>query len=114
MKTLFRALALLPLPLLHALGSAVGWLSFLLSGTYRRRFLANAGQAGYRMSRIDGAVAEAGKLVVETPRLWFGRPVPIAWDGVELIESVRAQGRFGRERVHRYAILPPRVAGGPG
>jgi KDO2-lipid IV(A) lauroyltransferase len=92
-KTLFRALALLPLPLLHALGAAVGWLSFLASGTYRRRFVANAAQAGYRLARIGGAVAEAGKLVVETPRLWFGRPVPVAWDGAGLIEAVQAQGR---------------------
>ena len=34
MKTLFRVLALLPLPVLHAVGAALGWVSFLVSGTY--------------------------------------------------------------------------------
>jgi Kdo2-lipid IVA lauroyltransferase/acyltransferase len=92
-KTLFRAFALLPLPVLHALGAAVGWLSFLASGTYRRRFLDNAAQAGYGLSQVRAAVAEAGKLVAEVPRLWFGRPVPIEWEGAPLIAAAQARGR---------------------
>jgi Kdo2-lipid IVA lauroyltransferase/acyltransferase len=91
-KTLFRAFALLPLSLLHALGAAAGWLSFLASGTYRRRFLDNARQAGYGLASVRGAVGQAGKLIAETPRLWFGRPVPIEWDGDALIEAARARG----------------------
>ena len=93
MKTLFRAFALLPLPLLHVLGAAVGWLSFLASPTYRRRFLSNARQAGYTLAQVAAAASEAGKLVAELPRLWFGRAVPMQWDGEELIAAVRAQGR---------------------
>jgi len=90
-KTLFRAFALLPLPLLHACGAVLGWLSFLASGTYRRRFMDNAGQAGYGMATVRSAVAEAGKLIAETPRLWFGRRVRIEWDGAALIEEARAR-----------------------
>ena len=71
----------------------MGWLAFLLSPTYRRRFVANAAQAGYGLAQVRRAVAEAGKLVMETPRLWFGKPVPVRWDGAELIEAARAQGR---------------------
>ena len=93
MKRLFQLLAGWPLPLLHLAGAAVGWLAFLLSPTYRRRFLANATQAGYRFAQVRRAVAEGGKLVLETPRLWFGAPVPVQWDGAELIAALRAQGR---------------------
>jgi Kdo2-lipid IVA lauroyltransferase/acyltransferase len=92
-KTLFRALALLPLPLLHAAGAAVGWVSFLSSTTYRRRFLENARQAGLGLAQVRPAVAEAGKLLAEMPRLWFGRPVALQWDGAELIDAARAAGR---------------------
>src|SRR5690242_9876700 len=93
MKTFFRACAFLPLPVLHAVGAALGWLSFWLSPTYRGRFLENATQAGYGMDQLRGAVGQAGKLVAETPRLWFGTPVPLEWDGAELIDAARARGR---------------------
>lgn len=93
MKILFRALAQMPLVVLHGMGIAVGWLSFLLSGTYRRRFLANAHQAGFAFGRIRTAVAESGKLAMETPRLWFGAPAHLEWDGAELIEAARDSGR---------------------
>lgn len=93
MKTLFRAFALLPLPLLHAFGSLVGWVSFLASPTYRRRFLDNAGQAGYGLATVRAAVAEAGKLVTEIPRLWFGGPVRIHWEDASLIAQARDRGR---------------------
>jgi len=92
-KTLFRVLALLPLPVLHAAGAALGWVSFLASGTYRRRFIENAVQAGYGMGKVRSAVAEAGKLISEVPRLWFGRPPAIEWDGAQLIDAARARGR---------------------
>jgi Kdo2-lipid IVA lauroyltransferase/acyltransferase len=93
LTNLFRVLALLPLPLLHALGAALGWLSFLASGSYRRRFRGNAAQAGYRLGQVRAAVSEAGKLIAESPRLWFGAPVAIEWDGAELISAARARGR---------------------
>lgn len=86
-------LAFLPLPLLHALGAALGWLTFLASGTYRRRFLAHARQAGYGLTRVYPAVTETGKLIAELPRLWFGRPAPVYWEGEALIEAARASGR---------------------
>lgn len=93
MKTLFRVLALLPLPVLHAVGAVLGWVSFLASSTYRRRFIENAHQAGYAMSQVSAAVAEAGKLVFEAPRLWFGKSPRIEWEGASLIDAARAKGR---------------------
>jgi Kdo2-lipid IVA lauroyltransferase/acyltransferase len=101
-KTIFRAFALLPLPLLHALGAAVGWLSFLASPTYRRRFLDNARQAGYSLAQVGRAVGEAGKLLAELPRLWFGQPVHIEWDGAALIAAALADG-------HGIVFLTPHL-----
>lgn len=93
MKTLFRLLSVLPLFLLHALGGLLGWVAFLASPVYRRRFLANAAQAGLRFCDVRGAVAAAGALVAELPRLWYGRQPRIEWEGAELIEQARACGR---------------------
>jgi KDO2-lipid IV(A) lauroyltransferase len=93
LKTLFRLLARLPLPLLHASGVAMGWLAFLLSPTYRARFVENARQAGYAFGQVRAAVGEAGKLVGEAPRLWFGAPVRMEWEGAELIDAARREGR---------------------
>ncbi|MFC5500412.1 lysophospholipid acyltransferase family protein [Caenimonas terrae] len=93
MKTLFRLLSALPLFLLHMLGGLLGWVAFLASPVYRRRFLANAAQAGLRLADVRRAIAGAGALIAETPRLWFGRPPRIEWDGAGLIEQARAAGR---------------------
>ena len=93
MKILLRVLALLPLPILHAAGAALGWLSFMASPTYRRRFIENARQAGYGLRQVRAAVAEAGKLVIEVPRLWFGPPAALQWEGEELIAAAHAGGR---------------------
>ena len=93
MKTLFRVLAVLPLPLLHGLGALLGWVSWLASSTYRKRFLENARQAGYRTSDVLGAVAESGKLIAEVPRLWFGAQVRVRWDGDEHIRTALANGK---------------------
>lgn len=81
------------MPLLHALGAGLGWLAWLLSPTYRRRFLANAAQAGLRFAQVRQAVAESGKLIAEVPRLWFGAMPAVQWVGTENIEAARAAGR---------------------
>ncbi len=93
MLTLFRALSVLPLWLLHAAGWVLGWLAYLGSAVYRRRLRDNAAQAGMAPGRWRTAVGESGKLVAELPRLWFGAPVSIAWDGAQWIEAAHAQGR---------------------
>src|SRR5665647_915462 len=92
MITLFKLLALIPLWLAHALGWSLGWCVFGASGAYRQRFLANARQAGMDRHQWLGAVGASGKLVAELPRLWFGRPVPVLWDGAEQVEAALARG----------------------
>lgn len=86
MATVFRLFSGLPLWLLHALGGLLGWLAFLGSATYRRRFLANARVAGYGFLAVRHAVASAGRMVAELPRLWLGRPPPCEWVNEDCVE----------------------------
>ncbi|MDE2615541.1 MAG: lysophospholipid acyltransferase family protein [Burkholderiales bacterium] len=93
MMVLFRILSWLPLWVLHGIGWGLGWLVFALSPTYRRRFLANCAQAGLTWRQCRGAVGQAGQLVAELPRLWFGRPVPVTWEGGEHVLQALTAGR---------------------
>lgn len=94
--TLFRVLSVFPLPLLHALGSALGWLVYLASPSYRRRLDANLAQAGYGQYR-NAAVAEAGKAIVELAFVWCARPERVARHAsVENWEHVQATLDAGR------------------
>jgi KDO2-lipid IV(A) lauroyltransferase len=93
MASFFRFFSFMPLALAHALGWAAGWLVFLASAVYRQRFLANVRQAGIGWQKSMGAVGAAGKLVAELPRLWFGRPVSVLWEGAQHVDEALAQGR---------------------
>lgn len=99
MHTLFRWLARLPLHILHGIGGVVGWLAWGLSPTYRRRLDTNARQAGLAPEHRRRAVAEAGRMVMELPRLWLRPPhepiaPPLQWrDGAELIDAALERGQ---------------------
>ena len=93
MLLLYRLVSGWPLGLLHGVGAALGWLIWLLSPTYRRRFAQNAAQAGYAFGQVRAAVAHAGRMACETPRLWFGPPVPVQWQGREAADAAYAAGR---------------------
>jgi KDO2-lipid IV(A) lauroyltransferase len=90
-RLLFRFMSLLPLPVLHAFGWVLGWLSFGLSSRYRRRLFAHARQAGFSRGLALASVGESGKLVAELPRLWLGRAVSVSWEGAEHIEAALGQ-----------------------
>ncbi len=77
---------------LHALGAALGWLAWVLSSSYRTRVRENAARAGIAPAARRESVAEAGRMVMELPRLWLragGRPIedPVGWEGAELVEA---------------------------
>ena len=93
MTALFRFFSRWPLWLLHPLGAVLGWVVFALSPTYRRRFLANSALAGYSFSHVRAAVAHAGRMAAELPRLWMGRPTPLQWEGSSCVDSAYARGR---------------------
>jgi Kdo2-lipid IVA lauroyltransferase/acyltransferase len=87
-----------PLRLLHALGGALGWLVWLGSPTYRQRLRANAELAGVAPRDRRRAVAEAGRMVAETPWLWLraddGVLGPlVTWRNPEALDAFVAQGR---------------------
>jgi KDO2-lipid IV(A) lauroyltransferase len=83
---------------LHGLGALLGWAAWLLSPSYRRRLHDNAALAGVSAVERRRAVAEAGRMTLELPRLWLRAadapvPDPVRWEGAELIEQ--ALGRPG-------------------
>jgi Kdo2-lipid IVA lauroyltransferase/acyltransferase len=90
---LFRLCSKLPLRLAHAIGAGLGWLTYALSASYRRRFVQHAQLASFTPEQVRPAIAHAGRMVAELPRLWLGRPVPISWDGAELIDEAHATGK---------------------
>jgi len=93
MLLLFRVLSWLPLRLLHGLGALLGWLAYGVSASYRANLNANAALAGISSGQRHASVAQAGCMVAELPRLWFGPPVPVHWDGLAAIEAAHAAGR---------------------
>ena len=73
----FRLLSKLPLPALHALGAALGWLVYLASPSYRRRLRDNLRAAGFGQ-HLSAAIAESGKAIVELPFVWCAEPARVA------------------------------------
>ncbi|RZL02179.1 MAG: lysophospholipid acyltransferase family protein [Rubrivivax sp.] len=98
MSRLFFMLARWPLGVLHPVGAALGWLTYGLSPTYRRRLKAHTDQAGLSAWQRWSAVANAGRMVAELPRLW-GRPASVAlgdrvrWVCPEVVEQALARGQ---------------------
>ena len=93
MPLLLRHLSRLPLVLLHPIGALLGWLTFALSPTYRRRLIENASRAGYSFPDIAAAVGHAGRMAAETPRLWLGPPPPLQWGDTACADAAYATGR---------------------
>ena len=83
---------------LHALGTVLGWAGYALSASYRRRLRANAALAGISERERRAAVAHAGCMFAEMPRLWL-RPAAeplqpaVQWQHAELIDAALERGR---------------------
>lgn len=76
----------------------LGWLAYLVSPSYRRRLKFNADLAGLSAAERRASVGEAGKLVMELPRLWLrpaAEPIndPVRWEGAELIDAALDAGK---------------------
>jgi KDO2-lipid IV(A) lauroyltransferase len=93
MSFVFRVFSIFPLWFLQIMGAAMGWVAFCASHTYRRRFLANSALAGYSFGAVRAAVAHAGRMVAELPRLWLGAPMPCNMLGEACGEQAYAAGR---------------------
>jgi Kdo2-lipid IVA lauroyltransferase/acyltransferase len=98
MLTLFRWFAGLSLGLLQGVGTGLGWLAYAFSPTYRRRLAANAAQAGLTPAQRRGAVASAGRMVMELPRLWMRPPersilTSVRFENEGLLQAALDRGR---------------------
>ena len=98
MLLLLRWLSRRSLRFLHDLGAFLGWLAYALSPSYRRRLRSNAQRAGITLQQRRQSVAEAGKMVMESLRLWLRPPEqpiadPVRWEGEPLIDEALALGR---------------------
>lgn len=93
MLFLFKFLGRWPLPVLHLLGVLGGWLAWLLVPGYRRRWSENTALAGVQGRARWASIGEAGKQVAELPRLWFGAPVPVGWEGAAHIQAALHHGQ---------------------
>jgi KDO2-lipid IV(A) lauroyltransferase len=95
---LVRWIAGWPLALLHAIGGLLGWLVWLLSPTYRHRLRTNAELAGVPAAAWRRSIAEAGRMVAETPWLWLRAGNDdlqrrVTWRNPEALEAAIAERR---------------------
>ena len=94
---LFRLLALVPLPVLHAIGRLAGRAIYALPGKYRERLQANARQAGYTDPAFPGqAAAQAGAMIMELPKVWLRNTESLAKtfsDDDAVVEQALAEGK---------------------
>lgn len=96
---MMRLVARLPLRLAHAAGAVLGWAMYGLSPTLRARLKANLAQAGYADARTRrAAIAEAGRMVAEAPKLWLAPRAQIMAlvrrvAGLEAAQAARAAGK---------------------
>ena len=93
MAFLFKLLSRFPLWLLHGIGAALGWLTYLLSPTYRRRIRENTLQAGVGLAEMRASIGHAGRMALELPRVWLGELPPVTWEGAGRIDAAMARGK---------------------
>ncbi len=89
----FRLLSRWPLWTLHGVGHVLGWLVWLVSPTYRRRFLDNVAQARIPLNQALGAVGQAGCMSTELPRLWLGTMPFVRWQGDTVVDAAFVNGK---------------------
>lgn len=98
LRFVLRAAACLPLPLLHGMGTLLGWAVYGISPTYRRHLRENLAQAGYLdASTRRAAIASAGRMLAELPALWLRPHAAVAGlvrrvEGAEAVHAARARG----------------------
>jgi KDO2-lipid IV(A) lauroyltransferase len=99
LRILLQLLAALPLSLLHALGTVLGWTVYGISPTYRRNLKANLALAGYTDARTRrAAIAAAGQMLTETPAIWLRPQEKVAGLvrevlGMEAAQAAHDQGK---------------------
>ena len=113
---LFRFLSIFPLPVLHALGVALGWFVYLASPSYRKRLNDNIGRAGFAAHR-NKAIAESGKNILELPFIWCAPPARVLrvatvedWEPVQTALDAGQGLIFLAPHLGCFEIIPQIVA----
>jgi Kdo2-lipid IVA lauroyltransferase/acyltransferase len=111
LRFLLGLTARLPLPLLHGVGTLLGWTIYGISPTYRRHLRENLAQAGLapeEMRRVRrAAIASAGRMIAEIPALWF-RPHDQVATLVKEVEGADA-AYAARDRGKTVVFLTPHM-----
>ncbi|HVY05713.1 MAG TPA: lysophospholipid acyltransferase family protein [Burkholderiales bacterium] len=101
---LLRQLAKLPLSWIHAVGGALGWMVYLLSGTYASRLRENLRQSGLCPTEaafrriLHRNISESGKAGAELVPVWFKPVAPVVRmivraGPMSLVEEAEQRGR---------------------
>lgn len=100
--SLLSLIARLPLPAVHALGIALGWLVYLVSKKSARMMRANIAAAGFAPDQqkriLHSNISESGKALLETFAVWKrDDKTVLSWirhcTGWEHVESAQAKGK---------------------
>lgn len=98
MWSLFRILALMPLPWLQGLGAGLGRLVWWFSPAYRREFRRQSEAAGLPWPLVKPAIAHLGRMAGELPWLW-ARPLGqgvldrVDFEGLDVYDAAMAKGK---------------------
>jgi KDO2-lipid IV(A) lauroyltransferase len=116
LQFLFRLIARLPLSSLHAMGAALGWLTYWGAPAYARRLRENLYASGVSRGLerdqcdqlLRQVVAETGKGALELIAIWFASDERIrGWlhcDSLQVIEQLRQSGKS-------VIVLTPHLGG---
>jgi len=108
MTFLFWLISRLPLPVLHAIGGALGLLVARLPGRYGRRLVENFRHA--YPDATDAMIAESarhtGRMIVEMPYFWSRKRVTVRTDG---FQAMWAQTNALRAAGNGVIILTPHL-----
>ena len=103
MHFMLRLVARLPLPLLHRVGAALGWVVYWASPRYKSMTARNLEIAGLDSARMRSAVvAETGKGALEIPAIWLRTHEQVAALVVEAVGWQHVEDAASR---HKGLIL---------
>ncbi len=103
MRLLFRLIALLPLSVLQAFGSFLGWILWLLPNSRRSTAIINVRKcfpelaAAQQRRLAREAIRHEVTTFIETPMIWLGpdarvRSLVKRWNGLEIFEAAMKPG----------------------
>jgi Kdo2-lipid IVA lauroyltransferase/acyltransferase len=103
LQAILRLIAVLPLRVLHVLGTVLGWLMYGMSPTYRRHMRENLRAARYDDARVRrGAIAAAGQMIMELPALWLRPNAAVA---ALVKETPGAEQAYAEQRAGKAVLF---------